>query len=221
MTMEGTQDGDTKVKIHNLLDMNSKNIENVLDGTEPGHAVNKAQLDSAIANIPQAGGAPTTTVFREHPYLGWSDGWKAIKFNFGSSVSTGRFVFDADFTIWNSNILLNGATYKSHVCYLGLRLVNQDNVVLRGPVYYQFPFAYIYGTLKPAMSFGLSDKVYYSNANFHTKYQYTYNQTDPIGDIQFQYFWWESTMKNDNTYQIIKPQDGFAVVSMTCDRYEI
>ena len=48
MTME---ESNTKVKIHNLLDMNNKKIVNVANGTATADAVNKGQLDQGLSNL--------------------------------------------------------------------------------------------------------------------------------------------------------------------------
>ena len=48
MTME---ESNTKVKIHNLLDMNNKKVVNVANGTATTDAVNKGQLDQGLLNL--------------------------------------------------------------------------------------------------------------------------------------------------------------------------
>jgi hypothetical protein len=141
--------------------------------------------------------------------------WQSCKFGIPSNIQSGRFTFNADISIWDSDIALSPVNIKSNKAYINYRICDNAGVPLNTYVglrivdlcYNNTGVSFIPNPMNKT-----NDDIYYSNATTSINYQITASTATVFNDLQFQWTWTQVVIFNDNTISSRSPTDGFSDV---------
>jgi hypothetical protein len=200
---------DNIIEFSNELQMSGNKISGLAQPINDYDASTKKYVDDSI---PQSGpNTPLAVMYSTVRFEMNSNTWQACKFNIPSNITSGRFLFNADLSIWDSDNSLSPENITSNKCYIDYRICDNAGVPLET---YQGKriedFCFNNGALiipKPMNK--TNTEYYYSNATTSINYQIPLTTATAFNEIQFQCSWTQFIIYPDNSISPRSPADGF------------
>jgi hypothetical protein len=200
---------DNIIQFQNELQMSGNKISNITDPTNPQDCATKKYVDDSIPA--SNANTPIATMYSTVRFEMNSFTWQACKFLIPSNIQSGRFLFNADISIWDSDNALSPENITSNKCYIDYRICDNAGNPLET---YQGKriedFCFNNGSLiVPKPMNKTNTEFYYSNATTSINYEIPLTTASQFNEIQFQCRWSQFIIYPNNNISPRTPADGF------------
>jgi len=199
----------TSVYTNRLLNMNSNKITNVLDPTNLQDCATKKYVDDSIPT--SNANTPLAVMYNTVRFEMNSFTWQACKFLIPSNIQSGRFLFNADISIWDSDNTLSPENITSNKCYIDYRICDNAGNPLETYTGKRIEdLCFNNGNLiVPKPMNKTNTAFYYSNATTSINYEIPLTTASQFNEIQFQCRWSQFVIFTNDTISSRTPADGF------------